>query len=191
MSNAHVCRVPATGPDVFNKFRLGLLVAVVAAGMAFSSPVAASNLATWPGPRPDAFALPTIDRSIASLVDAIEDVVVVHFFATWCEPCRAELVALDTFARANPDSRLRILVISVGEPETRVRRFFASLPVAFPVLLDSESATARTWGVTAFPTTFVLAPGLSPALKAEGELDWSAAAIRDALARLASKPETR
>jgi len=159
--------------------------------VASCAPAAANGLAPWSDPRPSAFALPTIDRSVASLSDAGDSVVVVHFFATWCEPCRAELVALDAYVRTRTDSRIRFFVISVGEPEARVRRFFANLLVSFPVLLDADGATGRAWGVAIFPTTFVLAPGLVPALKVEGELDWTATATHDALESLASKPVTR
>lgn len=191
MTAPHVCRVPATGSDIFHKLSRRLLRAVVAAAVAACTSAAANDLAPWTGPRPGTFALPTLDRSVASLSDAADGVAIVHFFATWCEPCRAELVALDAYARTRADTRIRIFVISVGEPEARVRRFFASLPVSFPILLDADSATARAWSVAVFPTTFVLEPGLVPALKAEGEFDWSTAATHDALARLAPQPTTR
>src|SRR5947209_8047802 len=50
--------------------------------------------------------------------------VLVHFFATWCEPCREELPALQRLSERGKASALAVFAISVAEPDARVRRFF-------------------------------------------------------------------
>ena len=100
------------------------------------------------------------------------NVVLVHFFATWCEPCREELPALQRLIERSGASDLAVLVVSVGEPDDRVRRFFASMQLSFPVLLDRERQVAKAWRVETLPTTFVLNRELEPRLMVEGEFAW-------------------
>jgi thiol-disulfide isomerase/thioredoxin len=100
---------------------------------------------------------------------------ILHFFATWCAPCKEELAGLERLAGEAGD--LRIIAISVGEPPIRLRRFFAEAPVSFPVLADEGRAAAKAWDVTVLPTSILLG-AKAPPLKAEGELDWSAAEVR-------------
>jgi hypothetical protein len=69
-------------------------------------------------------------------------------------------------------SDLAVLVVSVGEPDDRVRRFFASMQLSFPVLLDRERQVAKAWHVETLPTTFVLNRELEPRLMVEGEFAW-------------------
>ena len=90
----------------------------------------------------------------------------VHFFATWCEPCREELPALVAWPRA-PASTVTVLAIAVADVDPRVQRFFATMPVDFPVLLDRDRAVAKAWNVTTLPTTFVLDAELQPKLVVE------------------------
>jgi thiol-disulfide isomerase/thioredoxin len=115
------------------------------------------------------------------------DVVLVHFFATWCEPCVPELASLQRLAHATRGAPLRIVAIDVGEVDLRVRAFFEKHPVAFPVLLDRDRAVARAWGVTALPTSFVLDATLQPRLFVEGDLDWSRPEVVSAIAALYPK----
>jgi thiol-disulfide isomerase/thioredoxin len=69
--------------------------------------------------------------------------ILVHFFATWCEPCREELAALNRFAlRAR--GTMNVAAISVAEADRAVQRYFYAKPVSFPVLLDRERAVSKS-----------------------------------------------
>ncbi len=130
---------------------------------------------------PPVVVLPVLDGPVFDLGRLRGEVVLVHVFATWCEPCREELPALSRLAERYA-GRLTVIGIDVGEVDVRVRRFFAELPVSFPILLDRDRAVSRAWSVSALPTTFVLDRALVPRLRAVGDVAWDAP---DTEARLA------
>jgi thiol-disulfide isomerase/thioredoxin len=119
-----------------------------------------------------AFALSDLKGARQDLNERAGQVVLVHFFATWCEPCREELSSLSRLVRRQPGERLSILAVNVGEVPARVQRFLEATPVAFPVLLDADRAVTKAWGVSVLPTTFVLDRGRVARLFVEGDLDW-------------------
>jgi thiol-disulfide isomerase/thioredoxin len=118
------------------------------------------------------FALDDLGGARHDLSNAPGRVVLVHFFATWCEPCREELPALQRLSERSMDSTLAIFVISVGEPDERVRRFFETNPLKIPVILDRDREVAKTWRIQTLPTTYVLDRELEPRLIVEGEYEW-------------------
>ncbi|MGE3147497.1 MAG: TlpA disulfide reductase family protein [Pseudorhodoplanes sp.] len=132
-----------------------------------------ADLKPWPGdaaaPR---FVLDDLTRQPVSLSDIDSEIVIVHFFATWCEPCRDELPALTRLVSRSAPAQLRVISISVAEVDIRVRRFVETMPVNFPVLLDRDRSVARSWGVSALPTSFVLDRNLTPHLVVERDYGW-------------------
>jgi thiol-disulfide isomerase/thioredoxin len=119
-----------------------------------------------------AFALADLEGARQDLNERAGQVVLVHFFATWCEPCREELPSLSRLVQTQPGERLSVLAVNVGEVPARVQRFLEATPVEFPVLLDADRAVTKAWGVSVLPTTFVLDRGLVARLFVEGDLDW-------------------
>jgi thiol-disulfide isomerase/thioredoxin len=114
-------------------------------------------------------------------------VVLVHFFATWCEPCREELASLNELvARRSGD--LSVLAVNVAEVPLRVRHFLATTPVTFPVVLDTDRAVTKAWGVNILPTTFILDRSLAPRLWVEGDLDWTRTDVLAALDEVSVVP---
>lgn len=141
------------------------------------------------------FALPATSGGPVSLADRRGRFVVVHFFATWCAPCREELPALQHFAAQAASGELDVLVISVAEPDGRVRRFTDSLPFALPVLLDRDRAVTRAWGIVALPSSVVLGPDLTPLLGIETDFAWDGTSPRQLIERARqnappSRPQT-
>jgi thiol-disulfide isomerase/thioredoxin len=108
--------------------------------------------------------------------------VLVHFFATWCEPCRPEMARLREL-QFRLDG-VAIVAISVAEADGAVRRFFAGDPVPFSILLDRDRAVAKAWGIHTLPSTVVLDHGLKPRFVAEGDVDWARTDVMDILADL-------
>ena len=117
--------------------------------------------------------------------------VLVHFFATWCEPCREELPALRRLVERSADTPVSVLAISVGEVDARVRRFMETLPVNFPVLLDPQRLVAKSWDVYALPTTYVLDDELTAKLVSNGEFAWDQLTIKDLHDMVTAAPDKR
>jgi len=124
-----------------------------------------------PNPSPPSFVLDRLDGDAVDLAHLRGSAVLVHFFATWCEPCKAEFATLAQFAARRPD--IKILAINVAEPAARVRSFATAERISLPILLDADRKVTRAWHVSVLPTTFVLDATHTPRLFVEGDLDWS------------------
>jgi peroxiredoxin len=130
------------------------------------------------------FALPALDGPAHELGQFRGRVVLVHFFATWCEPCRAEIASLKELQVRLDGRALAIVPISVAEPDGAVRRFFAGDPPPFAILLDRDRSVARAWNIHTLPSTVVLDRGLRPRFLAEGDVDWARPDVMSRLAEL-------
>jgi peroxiredoxin len=136
------------------------------------------------------FSLETPAGSRIDLAQLRGNIVLVHFFATWCEPCRAELASLQQLAGRPHVGRVVVVAVDVGETDRTVQRFIATLPSPFPVLLDRDRSVANAWQVQMLPTTFLLDGDLVTRFVVEGDLDWNRPDAEAALTKLASKAAT-
>jgi peroxiredoxin len=118
------------------------------------------------------FSLPSLDGPAHELARLRGRVVLIHFFATWCEPCRAEMASLRELQSRLDGRPLAIVPISVAEVDGAVRRFFADDPLPFAILLDRDRSVARAWNIQTLPSTVVLDHALKPRYIAEGDVDW-------------------
>lgn len=132
-------------------------------------------------PAPPAVSLTGLAGERQSTDAARGEVLLLHFFATWCEPCRPELASLDRLVTEAGGRGLKVLAVSVAEPPVRVARFFKSEPVRFPVALDEDRAAARAWKIDALPSTIVIDRSGRPRLAARRDLDWRDPAVVRAL----------
>lgn len=131
-----------------------------------------SNLQPWRGGEKPSFVLQGLTGTEVSLATHRGRVVFVHFFATWCEPCREELPALQRLVERSTGQPVTVLAISVGEVEDRVRRFTEKIPINFPILLDRDRAIAKAWKVDSLPTTFILDTDLQPKFSVGADFAW-------------------
>ena len=159
---------------------------------AIAGAASAGDLAASTGESTIPFALESIAGTRLRLADHSDRVVLIHFFATWCEPCRAEVSALQRLTVRYAQQPVTVLAIDVGEVGSRVRHFFDALPVSFPILLDEDRAVAKSWQVSTLPTTFVLNWALEPRFIVEGDFDWDGPEVDAKLnALLANGPPGR
>jgi thiol-disulfide isomerase/thioredoxin len=120
------------------------------------------------------FGLPNTNGADVALNSVRGQVMLAHFFATWCEPYREELPAPNRLA-ARANGTVKVLAISFGEVDVSVRRFIETTPVNYPkpVLLNPDRAVASAWRVTTLPPLLlVLDADLRPRLVVEMEFAW-------------------
>jgi peroxiredoxin len=150
----------------------GLCMLATQAGADDVKPTGGTTLVALADSAQPSFSLPSLDGPAQELAQHRGQVVLIHFFATWCEPCRAEMASLKELHSRLDGRPFAILPISVAEADGAVRRFFAGEALPFAILLDRDRAVARAWGIHTLPSTVVLDRALKPRFIAEGDVDW-------------------
>ncbi len=84
-------------------------------------------------------------------------VTLVNVWATWCEPCKKEIPALDSLYRALGPKGLRIAAVSIDRGDSvPVRQFMDEFGVTFDVLHDPDGLIQQVYQTSGVPESFLL-----------------------------------
>ena len=149
----------------------------------FVAPAVGQPLKPWNGPTP-ALELADLQGRTHRLQDYRGSVVMVNFWATWCEPCRVEMPSMERLRASLEGKRFVVLAVNLAEPPSRIRKFMDSVAVQFPVLLDADAKASKAWQARMLPATYIVGPDGVLRYRQLGELDWSKAEVREQILAL-------
>ena len=173
--------------------RQALAVTLAAAGtLAWPLAARAAHVVRpWPAGRPaPALDLTDLDGKVWTLAALKGRPVLLNFWASWCEPCRAEMPSLELLATRHEKAGLAILSVNYQEPLPTIRRFLEMLPFSLPILLDRDGDAASAWTPRVFPTTVLIDRSGTPRSSVIGELDWMGDTARALVEPLLARPRT-
>jgi thiol-disulfide isomerase/thioredoxin len=154
----------------------------------FCAGAAAQELTPWTGGPTPTLTLSDHRGTNHTLAAYRNQVVLVNFWATWCEPCREEMPALQALQQKLGKERLVVLTVNYGESAEKVQQFVREVPIDLPVLLDRDMEAAKAWQVRVLPTSFVLGQDGQIRYSVVGLLDWGDAQVVKLIAALAVQP---
>ena len=130
-----------------------LLASLAAVIIAFPPSIEAAPRPGQPAP---AFKVITTSGQVVTLDNYRGYVVVLDFFATWCQPCRQSIPHLVEMNRKYGKQGLQLLGLSADEGDERsVRGFADEFRVTYPLALAGDAVTAD-FGVRSVPVMFVI-----------------------------------
>ena len=152
--------------------------------LAVALPAAAQELKPAPATPAPALELSDLAGRTHKLADYRGKVVLVNFWATWCEPCREEMPSIERLRASLEGRPFAVLAVNLAEPESRIRKFLDTMPLGFAVLLDRDAKVARAWQAKMLPATYVVDRDGMVRFQHRGELDWSRPEVRRQIAAL-------
>ena len=163
------------------RFVAALLLAAAACA---ASAASAAELKRWDGGATPPLALEDMKGQTHNLGEYKGKVVLVNFWATWCEPCRAEMPSIDRLRNSLKGKPFEVLAVNMAEPLSRIEKFTASMPLGFPLLRDRDGSVSKTWKAKLLPASYLIGRDGRIHYVAYGELDWSSDAVRARVAEL-------
>jgi cytochrome c biogenesis protein CcmG/thiol:disulfide interchange protein DsbE len=107
--------------------------------------------------------------------------VLVHFWASWCGPCRREMPTLSQVSKTFPADRLTVLLVNTSETDDEVFSFLASVSPELGTLMDRDGQVTERWQPRGLPSTFFVDPQGRLQFLALGGRDWASKANLDFL----------
>ena len=138
----------------------------------------------WPGGPTPALGLKDLNGADHALEAYRGKVVILNFWATWCEPCREEMPSLNRLRKSLEGQPVAMLAVNVAEGEARINEFTGRIPVDFPVLLDRDSQAAKAWKVRVLPTTVIIGTDGRVRYTYVGGRDWNDESVRATIGSL-------
>jgi len=114
----------------------------------------------------------------------------VHFWASWCGPCRREMPSIQQMAKRLGDTELEIVLVNTAETEDEVFAFLAAVAPDLMPLLDSDGLVTEAWQPRGLPATFLVDPQDRIRYQALGGRGWEQPAYINFLRNLPASTAT-
>ncbi len=103
------------------------------------------------------FTLPTLTGEEMSLSSEQGKVVILNFWASWCEPCNIEMPHLQSFyEKYKADVEILAVNVTSKDSEAAVKKFVDQYDLTFPILLDASGDISTMYGAFSIPMTIIL-----------------------------------
>lgn len=103
------------------------------------------------------FTLTTLDGETLRLADLRGQVVLVNFWASWCDPCKEEAPYLEAFWQEYKDKGVLFIGIDWVDPENLARAYLEEFGLTFPNGRDLEQRIGDVYKVDGVPETYLIA----------------------------------
>lgn len=139
------------------------------------------------GPAP-ALRLADMDGDSFSLEEATGQWVFVHFWASWCGPCREEMPAVQRMAEQLQDESLVIVMVNTSENEDTIFSFLGIYAPDMNSLMDSNGQVTEAWQPRGLPATYLVDPQGNLRYQALGGRPWDQQEYLEFLRKLSRQP---
>jgi cytochrome c biogenesis protein CcmG, thiol:disulfide interchange protein DsbE len=132
------------------------LVGLFAKSLVDSHTSIATQVADGKHPAAPIFTLGTIGRGGDTTLSSFRGkVVVLNFWASWCDPCKDEAPALEELSQKY-GSRLAVVGVDSQDTTADAAAFAARYHLTYPLVHAAGNEIYRRWGLSGFPETFIL-----------------------------------
>lgn len=171
--------------------RRSLLAGIAGACLALWLPVkraaAAVQFSDWKGGATPPLQLKDGQGKDYDLAGYRGKVVLVNFWATWCEPCREEMPSLEELQEKMKGRPFAILTVNMEETDARVGRFLQSALLqkdSLTVLYDRFGNVAKAWKARLLPVSFLVGVDGRIRYSLLGSADWTSPEVIAQIERL-------
>lgn len=97
----------------------------------------------------------------------------VHFWASWCGPCRREMPTVEALSKQLEALSMDFVLVNTAETEDTVFNFMAIAAPELSTLLDSDGLVTEQWQPRGLPASFIVNPDRQIVYLALGGRRWT------------------
>ena len=122
---------------------------------------------------PDFHAISLASGQPRTLASYRGKVILLNIWATWCEPCRAEMPAIERLHRTVTDTSFRVVSVSIDKADSStVTAFAREYGLTFPILQNQSGDIQDIYQTTGVPESFVIDRSGVIVKKVIGAAEW-------------------
>ena len=110
------------------------------------------------GSKPAPFTLRTFEGAEINTAELIGQVVVINFWASWCEPCKQEAAELEQAYQQYKDQGVAFLGVNYVDTEPEARAYLAEFGITYPNGPDLGTRISQAFRIRGVPETYILGP---------------------------------
>ena len=110
--------------------------------------------------------------------------VFLHFWASWCGPCRREMPIIEKLKQQMTGKPIDIILINTAEDEDTIFSFLGGVAPSLHSYMDRKGELTEQWAPRGLPTTFFIDPRGNRRYLALGGRPWDQEAYQDFIKQL-------
>jgi len=124
------------------------------------------------------FTLPDPGGNKLSLKDFRGKIVMLNFWASWCDPCREEMPSMERLYQEFRDKGFVVLAVNVRDKREDALAFMRKFNVTYPVVFDPSGRWLLRYGAWGLPNTYIIGPEGEGLARMRGHADWYSSGAR-------------